>query len=82
MGLQQEEPADRVRKIVVDSKPFMLVVSPPCTPFSRLQELSVSKYYQKIVEAEKAAGRVHMKFCFERCTSSSARTGVSSHTSI
>ena len=31
---------DTVRKMVLGSKPFMLVGSPPCTPFSRLQELN------------------------------------------
>ena len=63
--LSKKNVQDRVRKMVVDSKPFMLVGSPPCTPFSRLQELSAPKRDPKIVEAEKAAGRVHMKFCFE-----------------
>ena len=51
--------------MVVDSKPFMLVGSPPCTPFSRLQELSSPKRDPAIVEKELAAGRAHMKFCFE-----------------
>ena len=33
--------------------------------FFRSQELSAPKRGPKIVKAEKAAGRVHMKFCFE-----------------
>ena len=32
--LSKKSVQDRVRKMVVDSKPFMLVGSPPCTPFS------------------------------------------------
>ena len=63
--LSKKNVQDRVGKMVVDSKPFMLVGSPPCTPFSILQEPSAPKRDPKIVEAEKAAGRVHMKFCFE-----------------
>ena len=54
-----------MRKIVVNGKLFMLVRSPPCTPFSRLQELNFPNRDPRVVEAELAAVRAHMKFCFE-----------------
>ena len=63
--LSKRSVQDRVRKMVIDSKPFMLVGSPPCTPFSRLQELNSPKRDPKVVEGKLAAGRAHMKFCFE-----------------
>ena len=51
---------DRMGKMVVSSKPFMLVGSPPCTPFSILQELNPPKRDPRVVEAELAAGHAHM----------------------
>ena len=63
--LSKRSVQDRVRKMVIDSKPFMLVGSPPCTLFSRLQGLNTPKRDPKVVEGELAAGRAHMKFCFE-----------------
>ena len=48
--LSKKSVQDWVRKMVVDSKPFMLVGSPPCTPFSRLQELNSPKRDPAVVE--------------------------------
>ena len=63
--LSKQDVQNRVRKMVTVSKPFMLVGSPPCTPFSRLQALNSPKRDPKVVEEELAAGRAHMNFCFE-----------------
>ena len=53
--LSKKDVQDRVRKMVVGSKPFMLVGSPPCTPFSRLQALNSPKRDPAVVEKELAA---------------------------
>ena len=63
--LSKKDVQNRVRKMVTVSKPFMLVGSPPCTPFSRLQALNSPNREPKIVEEELAAGRAHVIFCFE-----------------
>ena len=41
--LGKREVRARVRKLVAESKPFMLIGSPPCTMFSTLQNLSKAK---------------------------------------
>ena len=55
----------RVKKLVVETKPFLLIGSPPCTMFSSLQNLSKHKankaeWDKKMKEAEK-----HLAFCME-----------------
>ena len=53
----------RVVKLIKESDLFCIVGSPPCTPFSRLQELNKGKRCPKIVRAEFGAGRRHIQFC-------------------
>ena len=55
----------RVRKLVVETKPFLLIGSPPCTMFSSLQNLNKGKadkdeWSKRMKEAEK-----HLAFCME-----------------
>ena len=45
--LGKREVRARVRKLVAESKPFMLIGSPPCTMFSTLQNLSKAKRDEK-----------------------------------
>ena len=55
----------RVRKLVRTTKPFCIIGSPPCTPFSRLQEISRAKRDPKIMEEELRRGREHVNFCLQ-----------------
>ena len=55
----------KVRKMVVESKPFMLVGSPPCTAFSQIQGLNNYRRDPEVVKKEMAAACAHIVFCFE-----------------
>ena len=63
--LSKKDVQNRASEMVTVGKPFMLVGSPPCTPFSKMQELNVPKRDPNFVEAELVVGRAHMNFCFE-----------------
>ena len=63
--LRKKSVQKHVSKMVSDSKLFMLLESPPCTPFSWIQGLSADNRDPQVVAAEQAAGRADMKFCFE-----------------
>ena len=51
--------------MVLQQKPLFIISSPPCTAFSTLQNISKHKRDPEVVEAEKRAGIVHIKFCIE-----------------
>ena len=53
----------RVRNMVIQDKPLFLIGSPPCTPFSSLQNLSKHKRDPKIVAEERRVGVAHLEFC-------------------
>jgi len=55
----------RVIKLIHDTKPFCIVGSPPCTPFSQLQGLNKARRDPKIVENELKMGKLHMRFCLD-----------------
>ena len=55
----------RVIKLIHDTKPFCIVGSPPCTPFSQLQGLNKARRDPKIVERELNMGKLHMRFCID-----------------
>ena len=61
LGCRQVQ--DRVRKMVMQDKPLFLIGSPPCTPFSTLQNISKYKRDPKIVAEERRVGLVHLEFC-------------------
>ena len=63
--LSRKDVQQRVTKMVTESKPFMVVGSPPCTAFSRLQELSKHKRDPKIVQKKLADAVEHIRFCFK-----------------
>ena len=44
---------------------FCVVGSPPCTPFSPLQEISRAKRDAKVMAEELRQGEAHMRFCLE-----------------
>ena len=57
---------ERVRKMIRESKPYLVIGSPPCTLFSRLQKLSENR--RKNVEEYRSklrAAKGHIKFCVE-----------------
>ena len=55
----------RVKKMVVETRPFLLVGSPPCTMFSTLQALNKNKRDKKQWDRDMEAARKHMKFCMD-----------------
>ena len=50
--LSRKDKQDKVRRMIKDGKPFVLVGSPPCTAFSRLQALSSEKRNPEVVKEE------------------------------
>ena len=55
----------RVRKLIRVTKPYFVIGSPPCTPFSPLQEISRAKRDPKAMAEELRKGREHIKFCIQ-----------------
>ena len=55
--LSKAEVRQRVRKLVIETKPFMLIGSPPCTLFSTLQNLSKGKRDNEKFEKEMTSPR-------------------------
>ena len=55
---------NKAMKLVKRTKPYMLVGSPECTPFSTIQNLNMRTPagYDKVM-AERAQGEVHLEFC-------------------
>ena len=64
-NLSKKEVQEKVRKMVVNDKPFMLVGSPPCTAFSQLQGLNNAKRDPEVIKKELAEACAHVCFCFE-----------------
>ena len=63
--LSQPKVQSRVRKLVRDTQPYCIIGSPPCTPFSPLQEIGRAKRDPKVMANELARGKEHIKFCLE-----------------
>ena len=55
----------RVRKIIIESKPYLLIGSPPCTMFSSLQNLSKNKRDKHVFDEKMKIAEKHMEFCLE-----------------
>ena len=56
---------ERVRKLVRDTKPFMVIGSPPCTMFCSLQNLNKNKRNEQEFEKRLENARRHIRFCIE-----------------
>ena len=63
--LSDKDTQKEVMKLVVESKPFVLIGSPPCTAFSQLQGLNNFKRDPDVVRKELAEACAHIAFCFE-----------------
>ena len=46
-----------------EQQPFLLIGSPPCTPYFQIQAINKARRDPKDVERELIAGRVHIDFC-------------------
>ena len=53
---------DRVKKLVVEAKPFMLIGSPPCTMFSSMQNLRRRYRNEAEFEMEFEVAKKHVNF--------------------
>ena len=54
-----------MRGLVRDSKPFMLLGSPPCTMFSVLQNLSKANRDEEEFNLKMETAKKHIRFCLE-----------------
>ncbi len=63
--LSRHEVRERVRKLVRETKPFMLIGSPPCTMFSSLQNLAKARRDKKKTEKLMNIAKEHIEFCIE-----------------
>ena len=55
----------RVKRLVIESKPLFLIGSPPCTAFSRMQNINKGRRCPKVVQEELQEAEKHMRFCIE-----------------
>ena len=55
----------RVKKLVRSTQPYCIIGSPPCAPFSRLQEISRAKRNPKTMAEELRKGKEHIRFGVE-----------------
>ena len=55
----------RVLRLVRDTKPYFVIGSPPCTPFSPLQEISRAKRDPKVMAEEYRKGLELIRFCIK-----------------
>ena len=53
------------RQLVSSEDPHLLILSPPCTVFSRLRSLSTIKRDPAVVQREYQRAKVHLKFSCE-----------------
>ena len=63
--LSQPKIQSRVRKLVRDTQPYCIIGSPPCTPFSPLQEIGRARRDPKVMADELDRGKAHIRFCLE-----------------
>ena len=63
--LSNEKIQSRVKKIIAENRPLFVIGSPPCTPFSVLQNINKGRRCPKVVAQELDLGKKHMKFCIE-----------------
>ena len=55
----------RVKQMVRSTKPFCVIGSPPCTPFSQIQAINKKRRQRAVVEEELRKGKAHINFCLE-----------------
>ena len=56
---------DKVKGMVRMSKPFIVIGSPPCTAFNKLQGWNRYKRDSDVAKSELKAAKAHVKVCFE-----------------
>ncbi len=63
--MAKHEVRERVRKLVRDTKPFMVIGSPPCTMFCSLQDLNKGKRDEEEFQRKLEVAKKHVRFCLE-----------------
>ena len=63
--LSRPEVQSRVKRLIRTTQPLFVVGSPPCTPFSPLQEISRAKRDANVMAEELRRGKAHIRFCLE-----------------
>ena len=59
------EQRDKAEQLLDAEKPLLLIGTPMCTAFSRLQHLNKAKRYPRVVVQELVRARVHLAWCFK-----------------
>ena len=59
------EVQSRVKELVRSTQSYFIIGSPPCTPFSPLQEISRAKRDPRVMEDELNRGKAHINFCLQ-----------------
>ena len=61
--LSRPEVQNQARQLVRSTQPYFIIGSPPCTPFSSLQEISRAKWDLRVMEEQLRRGTAHTYFC-------------------
>ena len=61
--LSKPDKIKRLWQLVIDGRPYVIIGSPPCTPFSILQGLNAEKRDPEMIKAEIKAATAHMDLC-------------------
>ena len=61
--LSNDNIQSRVKKIIAESRPLFVIGSPPCIPFSVLQNINKGRRCPKVVAQELDLGKKNIKFC-------------------
>ena len=59
------EKRERARELRKETKPTLLIGSPMCKAFSRLQEMNYKHMHPDVVKEIVDAAEIHLKFCIE-----------------
>ena len=63
--LSRREVRERVRQLVRDTRPFIVIGSPPCTMFCGLQNLRNGKRDEDLFQKKLEDAKKHVRFCVE-----------------
>ena len=66
-NLADKECQERALKLQEETKPWMLIASPPCTMFSTLQNISIAKRDANEVEVKLEDAMMHLSFAALMC---------------
>ena len=60
--LSRPEVQNQARQLVRSTQPYFIIGSPPCTPFSPVQDISRAKRDPRVMQEELNRGKAHINF--------------------